>query len=239
VERDPVTDARDVVAELFPQAVWALLAGSVITGWRTAGSDLDIVVMLPGDDPRAPLRASRRFRGWPVELFVHDAASLAHYLAKDLQGRRPVMHRMVTTGMPLTGDAGQWRDQCASVLAAGPAPLTDGEREWARYRLTDLTDDLIHADDPGERAVIAVTTWVAVAEHALALARHWTGSGKWLLRELRDLDPDFAGQWLRANGDPDATTALARLVLDRAGGPLFDGYDAPGERPTAPQHQSR
>lgn len=45
VDGDPVNDARDLVAELFPRAVWAVLAGSVTTTWRTAGSDLDIVVL--------------------------------------------------------------------------------------------------------------------------------------------------------------------------------------------------
>lgn len=34
--------------------------------------------------------------------------------------------------------------------------------------------------------------------------------------------------------DPDAVATLAGDVLDAAGGPLFEGYHAPGERP-APQ----
>jgi hypothetical protein len=230
MNRDPVADARDAVAELYPGAVWALLAGSATTAQRTAGSDLDIVVLLPEGDPQAPHRASQHFRGWPVELFVHDAVSLTHYLAKDLPGRRPVMHRMVATGIPLGGDPRQWQDRCATVLAGGPSALSDHERAWTRYRLTDLLDDLTYATDPGERAVIAVTSWVAVAEAALSLAGHWTGNGKWLLRELRDLDAEMSRQWLAAQRDPDAIAALIHRVLARHGGPLFDGHREAGER---------
>jgi hypothetical protein len=161
MNKNPVLDARDVVAELFPQARWAILTGSVITSARTAGSDLDIVVLLPDGDPQAPHRDSRRYRGWPVELFVHDEQTLRHYLATELASRKPHLHRMVGTGVALTGDPAVWRERCAKVLAGGPPPLTDEERDRARCGLTDLLDDLAHAADPGERTVIAAEAWTA------------------------------------------------------------------------------
>ncbi|HEX6681782.1 MAG TPA: nucleotidyltransferase domain-containing protein [Candidatus Limnocylindrales bacterium] len=229
--KNPVTDARALVAELFPHALWAVLTGSVITPARTAGSDLDIVVMLPDGDPRAPHRDSRRFRGWPVELFVHDEASLAHYLAKELGARKPSLHRMVGAGYALVGDAGPWQETCAKVLAGGPPPLSQAERDRARYVLTDLLDDLSHATDPGERVVIAECAWQAAGDHTLSFAGRWSGSGKWLLRELRDFDPATADRWLAAHGNPDAIAAFVRDLLDRNGGPLFEGYTVPGERP--------
>ncbi len=94
--------------------------------------------------------------------------------------------------------------------------------------LTDLLDDLASGVDEAERVVVTAATWTATAELALHNARHWIGRGKWLLRELRDLDPALAGRWLSASGDPAAVTALATEVLDAAGGPLFDGYRAAG-----------
>jgi hypothetical protein len=236
--RDPITDARELVAELFPQARWAVVTGSVVTSRRTPGSDLDIVVVLPDHDPAAPHRDSRHWRNWPVELFVHDAASLAHYLDKDLPARRPTLHRMVATGVLLTSDdphAQQVRAECAAVLAAGPAPLTAEEHAWGRYRLTDLIDDLTHAQDPAERLVIAASTRTATAQQALAFADHWTGTSKWLLRELRDLDTALTDRWVAAHGRPDAITAIARDVLDNAGGPLFAGFRAASEHPTGPK----
>ena len=232
--RDPVVDARDVVAELFPHARWALLCGSVLNSHRTAGSDLDVIALLPDGDPQAPCRASRHFRSWPVEMFVYDQQSLAHYLAKELPSRRPVLTRMVATGVQLVGDkshAESVQAECTKVLAAGPAPLTDAERDNIRYRLTDLLDDLTHVTDSGERTVIATTAWTSAAEQALALGQRWTGNGKWLLRELRALDPELAERWLIAHADPTAIAGFIHDVLAQAGGPLFSGYRVAGERP--------
>ena len=62
-------------------------------------------------------------------------------------------------------------------------------------------------------------------------ANHWTGNGKWLLRELRDLDPTTAERWLAAAGDAAAIEAFGTETLDRFGGPLFDGYRATAPRP--------
>jgi hypothetical protein len=111
--------------------------------------------------------------------------------------------------------------------------VTVAELEAARYGLTDLLDDLTHAQDPGERTVLAYTAWTTAAEYALTFGGHWLGSGKWLLRELRDMDAELAARWLDAHDDVEATAAFAREVLDRAGGPLFAGYRVPGERPHA------
>lgn len=229
--QDPVADARALVQACFPDARWALVTGSVVTADRTAGSDLDIVVLLPDGDPQLPYRESGYYRRWPVELFVHDEESLAHYLALELARRKPHLHRMIARGILLVGEATALQEQCAEVLAAGPAPLTAAERERARYGLTDLIDDLVHADDPGERAVITEALWTDTARQALALADRWVGNGKWLLRELRATDdPSLAERWLAARGDAAAVTAVAREVLDRAGGPLFEGFRAAGER---------
>ncbi len=226
---NPVSDARDVVVELFPQAVWAILTGSVITPARTAGSDLDIVVLLPDGDPRAPRRDSRRFRGWPVELFVHDEQSLRHYLATELAARKPHLHRMVGTGKVLVGEPALWQQRCAKVLAGGPPPLTEAERDRSRYALTDALDDLTHAVDPGERLVIAASAWRTAGELALDFAGRWSGSGKWLLRELRDWDSTVADAWLAAHANPKAINDFGLEVLEKAGGPLFEGYQAQGE----------
>ena len=228
---DPVGDARALIAERFPQARWAVLAGSVITAARTAGSDLDIIILLPIGDPQAPYRESCRFRDWPVELFVHDEQSLAHYRAKELALRKPHLHRMVADGVALVGDPSPQQADCRRILSRGPSPLTPDEREYARYGLTDLLDDLVHADDPGERTVIAATLWTSVARAVLDFAGHWSGNGKWLLRELRALDQALADRWLAAHGESAAVEAVAREVLDAMGGPLFDGFHAAGERP--------
>jgi hypothetical protein len=58
-----------------------------------------------------------------------------------------------------------------------------------------------------------------------------TGRGKWLLRELRDLDDSLATRWLACDGVPETIVALAEDVLRPVGGRLFDGHRMDGERP--------
>jgi hypothetical protein len=222
---DPLTDARDLVAVRFPEATWAMLTGSVLGPQRTAGSDLDIVVMRP-DGPA--YRESLRFRGWPVEVFVNTPESLAGFLARELAARKPSTHRMLARGVAVLGDPGELPARCARVLAEGPPALGVAGRDRWRYGLTDLLDDHEHATDPGERTVIAAALWNESGRAALAFAGRWVSGGKWLLRELRELDPGFADRWLGARDDP---AGLAAEVLGRGGGPLFEGYRAESGQP--------
>ncbi|MBU2664978.1 nucleotidyltransferase domain-containing protein [Actinoplanes bogorensis] len=217
---NPIDDARALIEERYADCVWALLTGSVLGPARTAGSDLDIVVLI---DAEPGYRASLRYRGWPVELFVHTRERLEGFMASELAARKPSTHRMLAHGAALRGDPSAWITRGAEVLAAGPGPLSPAESERLRYGLTDLLDDYAHVVDPGERTVIAATLWTETAQAALLAAGRWMSGGKWLLRELRDLDPALAERWLAAR---DAPAALATEVLDRAGGPLFDGYRA-------------
>lgn len=240
VDGDPVAVARCVVRGLFGAVRWAVLSGGVLTDDRTPGSDLDIVVVVE-PQPGVPYRRSLTFAGWPVELFVQDQAALEHYLAKDLARRQPSLQRMCATGvLPTDPHPHHQRVQadCAAVLAAGPPPLPGTELAALRYGLSDLLDDLTYSTDAGERAVITAVCWLRTAELALQAGGHWLGGGKWLLRELRDHDPRLAERWLSARHDPDAVAALAGQILDYAGGRLFDGYHAAGDRPSRPAAQS-
>ncbi|WP_433382599.1 nucleotidyltransferase domain-containing protein [Actinoplanes sp. CA-142083] len=215
-----MTVARELVHDRFPDASWAMLTGSVVTAHRTAGSDLDIVVMR---DDEPGYRESLRYKGWPVELFVHTPERLAGFLAGELAKRKPSTHRMLAGGVVLTGDPGDLPARCARVLADGPGPLPAAESDRLRYGLTDLLDDYRYAGDAGERAVIAAALWTEAGRAAPAFAGRWISGGKWLLRELRELDPELAERWLAARDDP---AAFAIEILERAGGPLFDGYRA-------------
>lgn len=224
---NPVTDARDLIDERFPDARWALLGGGVLGAQRTATSDLDIVVML--GHPPAPYRESLRWRGWPVELFVNDEESLRWYFEADLAARKPSLARMCATSTVLVdrdGTAESYRAEGARRVAAGPGPLPAQDLAYLRYGLADLLDDLAGAADPGERAFIAWSLAVATGELVLALHEHWVGKSKWLLRELRAADPDLAARLVAALPDPDAVAALAAEIQERAGGRLWEGFRA-------------
>lgn len=230
---DPIETARVIVRDHFPEARWALLSGSVVTSHRTSGSDLDIIVVLPNNDPRVPCRDSQHTHGWPVETFLHDRQTLTEHIARARPQRQPDLIRMIATGVFLTGhddEAIKLQAECAALLAAGPAPLSETDRHGLRYRLTDLLDDLTHVSDEGERTVIAATAWITIAEKALMLGSRWPGDGKWLLRELRDYDSALAARWLATHENPIAIRSLLRELLDQAGGPLFAGHRVTGTR---------
>lgn len=226
---DPAADARDLVTERFPDAQAAFLGGGVLSSRRTSTSDLDIVVVRPG--PSAPYRESLRWRGWPVELFVHDEQTIVFWFARDAARRRPTLARMCAEGAILrAGGRADWvRKQALTVLAAGPPPLDQAGLDYRRYGLSDLLDDLAGSTDPGETMVICWNVLTDTAELALLLAGRWLGGGKWLLRELRALDASLADGLLAAREDPAALTRLAGDVLAGAGGRLWEGYRYAGE----------
>lgn len=226
---DPVQDARALIAERFPDALAAFLGGGILSARRTATSDLDIVIVLAGSP--APYRESLVWRGWLVEIFVHDQDSLEHFFAKDSARRRPTLARLCTDGVVLAGlqeKTDQIRERGRFVLAAGPPPLAAAELESHRYGLTDLLDDMAGSTDAGETAIIGWHLWTATAELALMLASHWSGSGKWLLRELHDADPELADRMVAAIGDTSGLTQLADEVLGRAGGRFWNGFRQSG-----------
>jgi hypothetical protein len=232
IRPDAVTSARALVADRYPRALQAWLSGSLVLGGSTPTSDLDITVLLDAADVH---RESVMYEGWPVELFVHTESSIRHFVSKDLKRRRPTMARLVSTGVPLVaGDGGALvREECAAVLAAGPGPLSESALALARYSLTDLLDDLEGGGPSGLLDAVAIEVWRATAELHLATAERWSGTGKWLIREVEALDAvsgsAFAerlheGLQAAFAGSPAKLVTAADDVLDRVGGRLWSGF---------------
>jgi len=235
---DAVATARALVAERFPEARAAWLAGSVVSGTATPTSDLDITVLLPG--PPAPFRESLEYDGWPVELFVHSRETVARWIAKDLERRRPTLVRLISSGVVLLDSDGAGlalAEECAGVLAAGPGPLSAADRDSMRYGLTDLLDDLADGTEPAMTAAVAFATWEAAARLLLAVDGRWWGTGKWLVRELQEYDAGHetsyalrlhAGLVAAVEGDPVLLTVVVEEILEASGGRLWVGYRAEG-----------
>jgi predicted nucleotidyltransferase len=235
---DAVATGRALVAERFPDARAAWLAGSVVSGDATPTSDLDITVLLPG--PPAPFRESLEYDGWPVELFVHTRQTVARWIAKDIERRRPTLARLISTGVVLLDDDGvgaALAEGCASLLAAGPGPVSDADRDSMRYALTDILDDLADCTEPVLSAAVAFAAWEQAVRLLLAIDGRWWGTGKWLVRELRAYDAAHgtsyalrlhAGLGAALELDPVLLTIVAEEILDAAGGPLWVGYRVEG-----------
>jgi hypothetical protein len=145
------------------------------------------------------------------------------------------MARLVALGTPLLpGTAGDdVRDRCRAVLDRGPGPADPAELELRRYGLTDLLDDLAGAEHDEEATAIAAEVWRTTAELALAAAGAWLGTGKWLVREVQDLDRRRGTHLAAAldlglrralTGERESLATVADRVLDPLGGRLWAGY---------------
>ncbi|WP_280423517.1 nucleotidyltransferase domain-containing protein [Nocardia carnea] len=230
--------ARSLVRERFPGARAAWLGGSTVLGTATSTSDLDISVLLDG--PPAPYRESLRYQGWPVELFVHTEDTMQHFLEKDRTARRPATLRLIGSSLVLLdidGSGEYLREECAAQLAAGPDPLTADELRSARYGITDRLDDLMGCADDDERLLVATDLWRATADLLLTGCGHWTGTGKWLQRELTAFDRQAGTEYAKvlahavrsvARGDMEPIIGTVTQVLNIFGGRLFDGFTAQG-----------
>lgn len=237
---EPLPAAKALVSRAFPDALAGFLGGSVLSARRTATSDLDILVVVPG--PPAPYRETIRYGDWLVELFVHTEASLRHYFAKDRDRRNPTMPTIAAHGVVVVDPAGLADTILAeanALLEAGPPELTHNEREDLRYGLSGLIDDLVGATDRDELVFIANEVLDEAARLYLLDRRLWPGTFKWLGRRLLDEAPELHARLMAAHrsvicaGDTEPLRDTAMEILDSAGGWLQEGYLGYGEVPAA------
>ncbi|TCC49802.1 nucleotidyltransferase domain-containing protein [Kribbella capetownensis] len=233
---DPKDLARQLVVEQYPDARAAWLGGSVARGDASSTSDLDITVLLDG--PPAPLRKSLEYGGWPVELFVHTEKSLAYFSDKDQKRRQPTMMRLVGESVVLLdrdGSGAHFQQAGQAEVAAGPAPLSTSELELLRYTITGLLDDL--ADASGDvRTALCSALWQDAARLLLTGARHWSGTGKGLLREVMAYDESQGTDHATAlmdgvRAEDDSLVEEVDRILQPYGGRLFSGFELTGTTP--------
>ncbi|MEU1172061.1 nucleotidyltransferase domain-containing protein [Streptomyces microflavus] len=231
---DAIDAARAVVEEHHPVARAAFLGGSVVTGRRTAMSDLDIVVLLHGSP--APYRASLRSGEWPVEMFVHTEATWHAYTQREVRKRRSPLLWMCADGILLFDKDGvgtRLAAEARKLTVAGPPTVSAEEIDDRRYAITDLLDDLVGSTDQGERLFIATELVRRAGELALAADGSWNGGGKWLARRLETSAPGLSmrlhdGLREVLAGRIEPLAAVVDEVLEQVGGRLWAGYQRDG-----------
>lgn len=231
MNNDPVDQARRLARDRFPDALSVILAGSTAAGRATAGSDLDVAVLV-GEDGET-YRETVRFEGRVVELFVHTRTGLAELFAADVASRRGVLQSMYADGLVLVdrgGAASAARASAVADLLAGPPALAADVVETRRYGLTDALDDLVDARDRFELLAVGGFVFATAADLLSHHRRAWVGGGKWLPRRLLAADPRHGAALLDGHlrlcesGDPAPLVEAASAVLALVGGPLREGY---------------
>lgn len=225
--------ARRAVAELYPDALGAVVGGSVAQGRATTNSDLDVGVLLR--DGEGSGREVVRYEGRQVEMFRNEVGALPEFFAWDRNRRRATVVFLYAEGLTLVDPYGQvarTRERARAVLASGPPPLTEAEWELGRYVLTCFMDDLADCPPTARHEQLALTDHLLRESAHLLTAHHhaWTGIGKWLPRRLLAADPELGGALLDGQlavaerADPAPLLAAVTRVLDLVGGPLREGF---------------
>jgi len=226
-------DYRGVIerflVEHFPLATIAVVGGSTARGTRTPTSDIDLLVIGTDlfDDGRHSLAGGFAFGGEVFEVFAYAPSGFAAWAERGVADHRPVIVDMLLEGVEIRGGEAlhELRAAWRPVIEAGPS-VESHELTLRRYAATDLLDDLKDSTDPLERQVIAGLLFQRVGELMLLTERRWIGTGKYLPRRLRDMDP-LRTEALSAplvNGDLIDFTDRVELELENVGGRVRAGF---------------
>lgn len=220
--------ARAFVQEEHPGACASILGGSAATGTATSTSDLDIALLYPAG--HSNYAQTSRYRGWLVEAFVHTPESLQFWYRKEAQERRPVIAALCASGILLTddGSGAAWQADAQSHIAAGPRPLTNEERDFRRYNLSALVDDLSGNKLLAEAFILSADIFRDATDLLLLETGRWLGDGKWAIRRLAESNHELATRLVAWAADPmrdsDSLIDLAQEVLDLSGGYVQEGF---------------
>lgn len=227
---EPVVAAQKFIHKYFPACDGALLAGSVVRGEATETSDLDIVVF--DQSLSTSYRESLIDFDWHIEVFVHNLNSYQAFFESDRKRARPSLPQMVSEGIVLkdTGIIDSIKMEAKKLLADGPQKWSDEMVQMKRYFITDALDDFIGCKDRAEEIFIANALAELSSEFVLRTNNRWIGASKWIIRSLRNYDPQFAERFVEAfdifyqNGSKDRIIKLIDEILLPYGGRLFDGF---------------
>jgi hypothetical protein len=230
--KEPRAAATEIVAEKYPEARVAFLAGSVIRGEDTQTSDLDLVVIF--DRLPQAYRESFVFGEWPTEAFVHDPQTLRYFFHEvDRPSGVPSLPTMVLEGVELPRRnelSASLKRLAQTVIDAGPLPWSEKEHATSRYAITNLIEDMRAPRSRGELVASAASLYPLLAEHYLRSRQLWSARGKSIPRVLSAHSAEFGAAFceaFRATFQEGSTARLIPLceeVLRPSGGWLFDGH---------------
>jgi predicted nucleotidyltransferase len=228
--RDPLETAKRFIEINHPDCDGAMLAGSCARGESTATSDLDIIILYTGKD--SAYRESIFYEDWPVEVFVYTGDAYHEFFHNDAARAIPSLPRMASEAIVLKDSEAllKMKEEAKRILAQGPLAWNERLINHNRYMISNLIDDFLDKEADGEAYFLANSIIHDIAVFTLRTNKHWIGSGKWMFRELRNMDAALANQFEKSlvafyqRHDKQAIVDLAEICLQPYGGRLFDGY---------------
>jgi hypothetical protein len=222
--------AKSYIEQNYPDAECAFVAGSIMRGEGKPHSDIDLVVIY-SDDFDAVRRESKVFNDVPIESFVHNERSLKYFIDLDVDGGVPSMPSMIVEGIvigPNTSLGMDLKAYAEEIIAKGPKQLDEASMLRARYGLTDLFDDIRDDRPYGEYIGCVTELYKKLGDFYLRSNGLWSGSGKGLIKQLRNADLVFAERYemsfkVAFEGDKSQLDKLITDVLEPHGGLFWDG----------------
>jgi len=225
----------------YKEAEFCVAAGSIMQGYGTEFSDLDLVIIYPTIE--TAFRESFTYLGMPIEAFIHDYETLQSFMDSDFEEGHAIMLHMVATGVAVpkeTEYSTRLKAYALAILAAGPPRPDQKTLDDLCYAVSDLIDDLKGTRPPYEKRAILYSLYLKIGELRLRTAGKFLTSGKRLARALKECEALFFDglESVREHAHKGEVSAQdihgLTALLDSLGGYLFDGY-----KRIAPDHKRK
>ncbi|MCL2438933.1 MAG: nucleotidyltransferase domain-containing protein [Alphaproteobacteria bacterium] len=231
MRKDYLDIAKELLAERFPNAKCAFVAGSITRGEGTATSDIDLVVVHDVDILPRAYRDSIIYQDWPVEMFVQNTNSLAYFCKKDADSGAPMLVNMIAEGHIIPeGDqyATSLQNEARKAIGAGPAALDEEKIKQRRYMITDMLDDIGDYRNMAELYGMLGWLYQELADFYLRANRKWSGKGKSIARAMKKYYPEILPEYEAAfkegsSGNVKPVLELADKLLAPFGGRYWAG----------------
>ena len=224
---ESIAFARRFVAQRYPAAQAALLAGSRARGEGRPDSDYDIFLLFH-TLPEGAWREKNWFEGRAFELFGHDPGTLS-YFCRTMVPRSgvPSVPEMVADGLTLIGEGSaalaSAREMARRTLSAGPPPLDPAMKRARLSALTELRETLAGCPPGPALTSVGAALYPVLADFTLRAEGRWSASVKRMPAALCELDIALGERFAAAftalfgAGDPAPVLALADMILARHG----------------------
>jgi hypothetical protein len=227
-------EAANVMARasvrLFPNAVHVFACGSHSAGSQRPYSDLDIIVT---SDTATPYeRKCVVFEGYPLDFQNISLRTIKAAVARAKASGIGFTVHALSRALILRdsdGNAAALRDWVSAEWSKQKVDPHPRSREVLKMAMCDLLLDLCTVRTENEMMACGLSAYHVLINMLTPQKIGWLSTGKFVPRELGDMEPDVYPQIIDAyrqllQGAPDALIVICLDAVDAWGGPAWDGF---------------